>query len=201
MAGGAGTVTFANSASPQTTATFGAPGTYYLRLVATYAGSSDASYVTITVDSFVQPPPVTLQQGTNNYSGMTDTYISTAKNDDSANYSGSTTLSAAGPQKSEQDSLLLWNLTSVAGTIQSASITVYVTSGSTATYNLYALARSWNPSQVTFDQPASGQGWQIDGANGSADYNSTVLGTLSSAGTGFATITLNAAGIAQFNRG
>jgi hypothetical protein len=197
LAGGPGTVTFANSASPQTTATFSAPGTYYLRLAASYAGSSDESYVTITVDSVVQPPPVTLQQGTNNYSGMVDTYLTDAKADDANNYVTSTTLSAAGPEKNEEDALLLWNLTSISGTIQSASITVYVTSGSTATYNLYALARSWNPSQVTFDQPSSGVYWQSAGANGSADYNSTVLGTLTSTGTGFATITLNAAGIAK----
>jgi len=197
VANGPGTVTFANSASPQTTATFSAPGTYYLRLVATYDGMTDQSYVTITVDSLSAPSTVKLQQGTNNYSGMVDTYLTDAKSDDANNYVTSTTLSAAGPQKNEEDALLLWNLTSYAGTIQSASITVYVTTGSTATYNLYALARTWSPSQVTFDQPSSGVYWQSAGANGSADYNSTILGTLTATGTGFATITLNAAGIAK----
>jgi hypothetical protein len=166
-------------------------------LLATYGGASDQSYVTFTVDAVVPPSTVTLQQGTNNYSGMTDSYINNAKNDATVNYVTSTTLTAAGPQKSEEDALLLWNLTSVAGTIQSASITLDVTTGSTSTYNLYALARSWNPSQVTFDQAANGQNWQVAGANGSADYKSTVLGTLYSTGTGFATITLNTAGIAQ----
>jgi uncharacterized repeat protein (TIGR03803 family) len=197
VANGPGSVSFANSASPQTTATFSVPGTYYLRLLATYGGASDQSYVTFTVDAVVPPSTVTLQQGTNNYSGMTDSYINNAKNDATVNYVTSTTLTAAGPQKSEEDALLLWNLTSVAGTIQSASITLDVTTGSTSTYNLYALARSWNPSQVTFDQAANGQNWQVAGANGSADYKSTVLGTLYSTGTGFATITLNTAGIAQ----
>ena len=197
VANGPGTVTFANSALPQTTATFSAAGTYYLSLVATYDGMTDQSYVTITVDAAVPPSTVSLQQGTNNYSGMVDTYLNGAKSDDANNYVTSTTLSAAGPDKNEEDALLLWNLTSYAGTIQSASITVYVTTGSTATYNLYALARSWSPSQVTFDQASSGVYWQTAGANGSADYNSTVLGTLTSTGTGFATITLNTAGIAR----
>jgi hypothetical protein len=128
---------------------------------------------------------------------MTDTYLSDYKSDDDTNYSTSTTLNVEGPKKNEQDALLLWNLTSIAGTIQSASITVYVTSGTPYTYNLFALATSWNPSQVTFDQAASGTDWQLAGANGTADYNSTILGTLQSTGTGFATITLNAAGIAR----
>ena len=200
LANGPGTVTFGNSASPQTTATFSAAGTYYLHLLATYAGVSDQSYTTITVNPASQPTTTTLQQGTNSYSGMVDTYIYDAKNDDATNYSTSTTLSVIGPQKSkEADALMLWNLTTagISGTIQSASIQVYVTTTSTDTYNLYAMSTPWNVSQVTFDQPSNTTQWQDDGANGPADYNSTVLGTLTPTATGLATITLNAAGIAD----
>ena len=48
------------------------------------------------------------------------------------------------------------------------------------TYNLYALSQAWNVSQVTYDQASKRTAWQMPGANGSADYNSTVLGTLTS---------------------
>ena len=168
VANGPGTVTFANSATPQTTATFSAAGTYYLRLVATYAGVSDQSYTTITVNPVAQPASVSLQDGTNGYSGMNDTYITDVKGDDVDNYSTSTTLNVAGRQRNEQDALLLWNLSSVSsGTITSASITVDVTtssSSSTATYNLYALATPWNESQVTFDQASNGTSWEVAGA-------------------------------------
>jgi hypothetical protein len=73
VANGPGTVTFGNSASPQTTAIFSAAGTYYLRLVATYGGQTDQSYVTITVDSVSPPSTAKLQQGVNSYTRMTDT--------------------------------------------------------------------------------------------------------------------------------
>ena len=94
---------------------------------------------------------------------------------------------------------MLWNLTTsgISGTIQSASIQVDVTTTSTDTYNLYAMSTPWNESQVTFDQPSNTTQWQNVGANGPADYNSTVLGTLKPTATGLATITLNAAGIAD----
>ena len=70
LANGPGTVTFGNSASPQTTATFSAAGTYYLRLLATYAGVSDQSYTIITVNSASSRRTSTLQQGLNSYSGQ-----------------------------------------------------------------------------------------------------------------------------------
>ena len=195
FSGGAATAQVVNGVATFGNLVIGAAGTDSLS--ASDGSLTGATSGSITINALQQSVTFNLQQGLNGYTGMTDTYLTDAKSDDTVNYVTSTTLSAAGPQKNEQDALLLWNLSSVSGTIQSASITVYVTTGSTATYNLYALNRSWNPSQVTFDQPANGQFWQSAGANGSADYNSTVLGTLQSTGTGFATITLNAAGIAQ----
>ena len=124
--------------------------------MASYAGSSDESYVTVTVDSVVQPPPVTLQEGTNSYAGMVDTYITNKKGDDVDNYVTSTTLEVYDNSNGNYKALLNWNLTGHAGTLQSASITVYVTSGSALTYDLYALTTSWNANTVTFDQP-----WQV----------------------------------------
>ncbi|MFN7916658.1 MAG: Ig-like domain-containing protein [Vicinamibacterales bacterium] len=59
---GPGTTTFANAASPATTATFSAAGTYVLRLTATDTALAASSQVTITVDPPVvvnQPPVVT----------------------------------------------------------------------------------------------------------------------------------------------
>ena len=51
---------------------------------------------------------------------------------------------------------------------------------------------------MTFDQPsATGQFWQTTGTNGRADYNPTVLGTITAPPTGLATITFNSAGIAD----
>jgi hypothetical protein len=152
------------------------------------------------VNAASQPTTTPLQDGVNGYSGEQDTYISDKKNADSTNFSSSTTLTVLGPFKNEMDALLLWNLSSISGTIQSASITVDVTTVGTGTYNLYALATPWNESQVTFDQPSSNVYWQVAGANGSSDYNSTILGTLSATATGMATINLNAAGIADLQK-
>ncbi len=194
VANGPGTVTFANSGAPLTTATFSAAGTYYLRLLATYGTATDQSYTVITVDPPAQASSYNLQQGLNGYSGAADSYID-SKNA-TTNYNTSTTLAINDNSKDTDEALLSWNLSGVTGTVQSASITVYVTTASTVTYDVYALSRAWNASQVTDQVAESGQYWENSGAAGSNDYNSTLLGTLNSTTTGFATITLNAAGIA-----
>src|SRR4029077_15125422 len=58
VASGPGTVSFANSNSPITTATFSIAGTYVLSLSATDAQYTNSSQVTITVYLTNQPPTV-----------------------------------------------------------------------------------------------------------------------------------------------
>ncbi|MEQ1730333.1 MAG: hypothetical protein ABL982_18355, partial [Vicinamibacterales bacterium] len=57
---GPGTATFANPASPATTATFSVAGTYVLRLTASDTALSASADVTITVNAAPPPPPTNL---------------------------------------------------------------------------------------------------------------------------------------------
>ena len=134
---------------------------------------------------------MTLQQGVNGYAGMTNAYVTSAKGSDINNYAGSTTLSVKGNGSSNDLALMQWNLTSaqVTGTPSSASITINVTSPGTGTFSLYAVNQAWNPSQVTYDQPANGQMWQANA------FGTTVLGTVNATTAGQATITLNSSGL------
>ncbi|HEX2869635.1 MAG TPA: DNRLRE domain-containing protein [Polyangiaceae bacterium] len=151
-------------------------------------GSQQQALVTVTA---------TFQEGVAAYAGSTDATIRQAS---ATSNSGSTTkLEADGDDGSGVDlsALLRWTLTGVPtdATVTAASITLQVTNSSSNTYNLYAVSRSWNEAQVTWNNAATGSAWATPGALGASDRGA-VVGSVTGS-TGSRTITLNAAGIAM----
>jgi 2,3-bisphosphoglycerate-independent phosphoglycerate mutase len=71
---------------------------------------------------------VALQQGVNNYNGMSNSWINGSSGLTTTNYSTTSTLFVNGKSGSEMDALLQWNLSSITSgsTLQSASITLNV---------------------------------------------------------------------------
>ncbi|WP_437725896.1 DNRLRE domain-containing protein [Sorangium sp. So ce861] len=142
---------------------------------------------------------VSFQQGSlpsSSYAGSTDATIRQAAA--TTNYGGATTCEADGDDGSGVDKscLLKWTLSGIpaGSTVQSASITLQVTDGSSSTYNAYEVKRSWSESQVTWNNATSTTAWATAGAMGSTDRGSLVGSVTGSAGS--RTITLNAAGVA-----
>ena len=78
-----------------------------------------------------------------------------------------------------------------------ARLTLRVSDASSGSYELYALKRLFNESQVTWQRASTAVAWQTVGANGANDRETTVLGTVNGSATGSLTVTLNAAGIAK----
>jgi hypothetical protein len=130
------------------------------------------------------------------YAGNTDATIKQAN--PTTNYGNATTLEADGDDGGGVDKsvLLQWSVSAIpAGSVvQSASITLRVTNATNNVYNLYEVRRSWNESQVTWNNAVSGAPWATAGAQGSTDRGA-VVGTVTGA-VGTRTITLNSAGIA-----
>jgi hypothetical protein len=192
---GPGTVNFGNATAVDTTATFSAAGVYVLRLAAFDGSLSASDDVVVTVGS----PPVTasFQNGvlpSAGYTGMVDTMLRSNK---PANNSGNATkLTVDGSP--DTVSLLRWDLSSLpaGATVQSASITFYIHDASTGSYELYGMNRAWTENQAHWTQAATGSAWQIPGAAGAADRDTTVLGSITPTTIGFHTLPLNAAGLA-----
>ncbi|WP_437318534.1 DNRLRE domain-containing protein [Sorangium sp. So ce385] len=142
---------------------------------------------------------VSFQQGSlpsSSYAGSTDATIRQAAA--TTNYGGATTCEADGDDGSGVDKscLLKWTLSGIpaGSTVQSASITLQVTDGSSNTYNVYEVKRSWDEAQVTWNNATSSAAWATAGALGSTDRGNLVGSVTGSAGS--RTITLNAAGVA-----
>ena len=188
-----GTVTFADPTAIDTAAGFSQPGTYVLRLTADDGARSAGDDVIVTV-SDGSSVPLSFQDGLNGYTGTRDTRLKFDYPDN--NYETIGTLQLAGSP--DKTALLEWDLGSIAPgtTVESVSMTLNVTDASSDSYEIYALNRNWLESQATWNQASSGIGWEIAGAQGASDRGSTVLGTVTAASTGLATIELNAAGVA-----
>ncbi|XXX78682.1 DNRLRE domain-containing protein [Sorangium sp. So ce134] len=142
---------------------------------------------------------VSFQQGSlpsSSYAGSTDATLRQAAA--TTNYGAATTCEVDGDDGSGVDKscLLMWTLSGIpaGSTVQSASITLQVTDGSSNTYNLYEVKRSWSEPQVTWNNATSTAAWATAGAMGSTDRGSLVGSVTGSAGS--RTITLNAAGVA-----
>jgi hypothetical protein len=147
--------------------------------------------------SMASPAPVTQSfQDSAAYTGTQDAKIIRTY-PTLADLGGSTILRSDG--RTDQAALIKWDLSSIAAgnTIQSASLSLMVTDPSRDTYEIYALKRPWKEGAVTWQGNGLGSNWQVAGASGSLDRESTSLGTLTVSNTGVATINLNAAGIAK----
>jgi hypothetical protein len=141
---------------------------------------------------------VTFQNGAApaaSYAGTTDATIRQASA--SSNFGNVTTCRVDGDEGGGADlaCLLRWNATSIpiGSMIQSASITLRALAGTTQTYGLYPVLRSWNESEVTWQRSTTSSTWQIAGAKGSTDRGDAI-GTIT--GSGSVTVALNAGGIA-----
>ncbi|TQF13801.1 DUF3616 domain-containing protein [Myxococcus llanfairpwllgwyngyllgogerychwyrndrobwllllantysiliogogogochensis] len=141
---------------------------------------------------------------TTDYAGTRDAMIE--EEDSDANHGSDTKLSASGDTPAgsgnENFALLAWDVSAIPANavVRSASLTVTVSDKADQDYQLYALTRGWTESQVTWEQADNNQDWASNGADGTGDRDSTVLGTLRAPATGTYTVALNAQGVAAVQR-
>jgi hypothetical protein len=147
----------------------------------------------------VTPVTVSFQNGvlpTTAYAGNTDATIRQASA--TTNYGAATTCEADGDDGSGVDKscLLRWTVSGIpaGSTVQAASITVRVVDGSSNTYSLYPLSKSWDEAQVTWNRATTSLNWSTAGALGATDRGSLIGSITGNAGE--VVTTLNAAGIA-----
>lgn len=194
---GPGVVTFGDSSAADTTASFSSPGIYELLLTANDGEFSVSDQITVTVNDPSTPITVSFQDGVSpvaSYAGTRDATISSSE--PASHLGGENGLDVDGsPDKA---TLLKWDLLDIpAGSeVQAATITVYVTGRTSDTYEIYAAARDWDETTVSWLESAAGVAWQVPGAQGVSDRDSVIIGTLSAANTGLNTYILNAAGLA-----
>lgn len=178
-----------------------AAGTYSLTAHATdNSGSTTiSSPVSIIVNPAGGTTTISLQQGSNGYSGMTDTTIRSDAT--KTNYGNTTALLADGSP--DYSILMRWDLTSIPTTkiASNASLTINVVDPTSHVYELYALKRSWTESNATWTNasPGNGNKWQAAGASGANDRETTPMATLSAAASGSLTITLTPHGLSKVN--
>jgi hypothetical protein len=124
-----------------------------------------------------EPVTMSFQDGVDGYSGTRDTRIYFSN--PTTNYGSNTRLVVDGDP--DHSMLLYWDVSGIpaGSSIQSVDITVNVTNRS-ATWNEYA----------------SGQSWQVAGADGTSDRGSTVLAGVVGDILGLKTISLNGSGVA-----
>ncbi len=163
------------------------------------AGSNTASA------TFIETVTRTMQDGlspTSCYDGTRDSYISEEPLPGGADPGHETSLLADGsdPNGTDKKALMKWNLDNAhlppSVEVESAAIIINVTNETSQAYELYGLNRAWDEYQTSWANAANGDAWSVAGANGSSDYDATVIGGITSAAVGSKTINLNAAGIA-----
>jgi hypothetical protein len=154
-------------------------------------------------DSWLQqdlgaPVTVSFQNGvlpTGSYAGNTDSSIKQATA--TQNYGAATSLEADGDDGSgvDKSALLRWTLSGIpsGSIVQAASITLQIVNETNNSYNVHALLRSWNESEVSWQNAATGSPWATGGALGATDRGA-VVGIVTGA-VGTRTINLNGAGV------
>jgi hypothetical protein len=131
---------------------------------------------------------------TRSLTSSADTQI--VENAPTKNYGAATSLGVNGnvPSGSAKDefALLKWDLSGIVpGTqINSASVTLSVTTASPQTYQGYVLKRPWVEPAATWNVYSSGKPWEVAGAKGSLDKEATVAGTITPSLKGKNTLTL-----------
>jgi len=137
---------------------------------------------------------VSFQDGVDGYTGTRDTKL--MSQEPTMNFGDAIRLELDGSPLIS--SLLYWDLSSIqpGSIIHSVDVTVNITNASGHFYEFYELLRPWVENQATWNEYASGQGWQAAGADGSSDRGSTVLGSITGS-KGLATVSLNAPGVAM----
>ncbi|MBW3543628.1 MAG: DNRLRE domain-containing protein, partial [Planctomycetes bacterium] len=179
---GPGTVTFADAASVDTTATFDVVGDYLLQLAADDGEMVSADTVVVSVLSNEEVFTATFRDGENDYDGTRDTRIRVDLPD--RNFGSSNTLEVDG--NPDFSTLLAWDLSLLppGSQVVEAAITLSVVNTSTAHFELYEVLKPWVESQATFNLAATDLPWQVAGASGTDDRAGTVLGSLTSPALG-----------------
>jgi hypothetical protein len=147
------------------------------------------------------PPPVstpqtaTFQDGVAGYSGTRDTVLRGDKV--TKNYGDERKASIDG--KPDHATIISWDVSSIpqSSIVQSVQIALHVTNKSKESFEVYALTRSWDEGQATWNVASAGNNWSSAGAQGAGDFTGVPIGVLTATKKGVATITLNAAGVAM----
>jgi hypothetical protein len=132
--------------------------------------------------------------GTQSLTSTADTKI--VENTLGQNYGTVTSLGVNGniPNGSGKDqyALLKWDVSGIApGTqVGSALVTLNITTASSQTYQAYVLKQPWVEKSSTWNVYDSGKPWEVAGAKGSLDRNSTIVGTITPSAKGKKSFTL-----------
>ncbi|MCH8047234.1 MAG: tandem-95 repeat protein [Planctomycetes bacterium] len=135
---------------------------------------------------------------TPDYAGTRDVSLFGAE--EGVNFGDATTLRADAEQGSTGEpvwSLIKWDLSGIPAdaTINDVSITVNVTNTTVAPgFNLLAMRTPWIESEATWNGPTANSTWEEPGVTDPADFNPTVLGTMTGTATGPLSVLLNSAG-------
>jgi hypothetical protein len=209
MVSGPGSATFGNDQLASTSVTFGAAGTYVLRLTGDDGQLSASDDVSITMSSDSSGGSGNPTDGTSqqiafqnglfpnvSYVGASDTQIVGSKKKTTKNYGSSTTLSIDGSP--ETAGLFRWDVSEIpaGSTVQSVTIELTLSSSSKDSANVYALDRAWDEFSATWEQYAAGSDWAGAGASGTGDAESTALGQVGQTSKGVYQINFNGAGVA-----
>ncbi len=130
------------------------------------------------------------------YDGTQDVYLRTLQPD--TNFNNEAQLLMDGDDGgSELVALVGWDVSEIPfnATVDAASIELDVFNVSAGSYNLYAILQDWFEAEATWNSRTSSLPWGAPGASGAADRGTLVVGTLSPATSGIATIQLNADGL------
>jgi hypothetical protein len=154
-------------------------------------GSAAVTFTVLSENQF----SASFQNGTNGYNGMTDVKIKS----DAATTRFGTQPSLETDGDPDYASLFRWDLGGVApgSVVVDVTLTLQVTQQSSQDYEFYALNRDWVESEATWNEASSGTSWEVAGANGSGDRESTVLASINGSSIGSHNIPLGAAGIAK----
>ena len=127
---------------------------------------------------------------TSDYNGTLDTKI---KSDEpNTNFGSDNELEVDGSP--DRSVLLKWDLSDVPSpsTVLAAEITLEVFNISSDVYGIYEMKRDWVEDEANWYQYRNGSPWQTEGAEGSPDRGSDLLGTVTATSSGSLTIPLNA---------
>ena len=165
---------------------------------------TDRPLLTVNLDRSV-PVTTEFQDGVSPTSGHMGTRDATLSEEaPTVNYGSDTACLIDGddPPGSGNDKsvLLKWDVSDInpGEDIDSASITLNVFNETSGPYRLYEIKRDWVESEATWNEYRSSANWQTPGAkDDTLDRGSTILGMMSSTGTGLYTMNLNSDGIAR----
>jgi len=179
----------------ETTANFGAAGTYVLKLEASDGALRTSDEVTVEVEEASTYHQVQFQQNnepTDDYQGIIDTFINVDAADQ--NYGAQNYVQVRGA--AQRTGLFRWDLSSIpsGSTVGSVKLQFNVSDASPNKFEIFELKRRWLEHETTWNSAAAGEAWEVPGALGPSDAGSAVLGKIQGATSSYQMIKLNVAG-------